>query len=172
MPYTPRYGADLGFAYPLSARTREAFGDGGINFSPGFGASFERKGLLIMPDFNLYSAQKKVMGESNRAFIALVGPSFRFGFVDPFTTQIGEDGEAKVRFRTFAPYAQFTLGVGYADVSVRSADEEEKGLTYGVSFALGTSISRSAYVETRLRLMPKIASYDFSTIGISFGMRF
>lgn len=171
-PNIPRYGANIGFEQHLSTRTRDTFGNRGISFSPGLGPSFARRGLLILPDFNFFSAEKEIGGLKNRAFYALVGPSFRYGFVEPFTVEETEDGKRSIRFRTFAPYVQFSVGLGYTDVKVSTADREEKGFAYGASFAIGTSISKNAYLETRLRLMPKIASYDFSAIGIELGLRF
>ncbi len=166
-PYTPKYGINVGFDQMLSSRTRGVFGNVGINISPGFGPTSDRKGLKVVPDFSFFSASKQIGGLRNRAFHFLIGPGLRYGFVDPF-----EVVDGTTRYRTFAPYGQISLGVGFADVNVRSVGREQRGFTYGMSFALGTSITKNAYVEARYRLMPKIASFDFSTLGIELGVRF
>jgi hypothetical protein len=170
-PYVPIYGVNVGYEYLLSSRTREFFGDGGISVAPAFGPTFAKKGLLLLPGFSFFMTEKDMLGDTNRAIVASIGPSFRYGFGQPATVEI-VDGEPKVRFRTFVPYVQVGLNLVYTHLEFGAIDHKEAGFSYGGSVAVGTSITPHAFIQARARLMPTFKTYDFSTIGLEFGVRF
>ena len=170
-PKVPVYGVNVGLNPLLSSRARDTFGNTGVNFSPGFGPTFARGGLSLGPNIDFFSASRKLGGETNRVFLASIGPNLRYGFVKPFTIE-NVDGKPTPRFRTFAPYVEFGLNLVYADISVRSEGISTKTLSYGASFVVGTSVTKNAFVQGTLQLFPNIKSYDFSNVSLTFGLRF
>lgn len=170
-PYIPFYGASVGFQQVLSSSARDRFGNSGISFSPGFGPAFAKPGLLILPGFSILTLRKDEDGERNKAFLLAVGPSFRYGFSKPFTLET-VDGRPTPRFKLFSPYVEVGPRLVYADVSDHTDGFGAKRLSYGGSFTLGTSVTKNAFIEAKLRVMPKIESYNFSTVGVEFGLRF
>lgn len=170
-PYIPRYGVNVGVDRLISSRTRDIFGDQTLSFSPGFGPVFSRSGLTIRPDINIFNASRDVGADTNKAFVLSLGPTFRYGLVRPVEV-VEVDGAPVRRFRMFAPYVEAGLGLVYADVSARSEGIANKSMTVGGSFAVGTSVGKNTFVEFRLQALPKINSYEFSTVGFQVGVRF
>lgn len=170
-PYVPIYGLNVGYDYLLSSRTRQIFGDGGLSVAPAFGPTFAKKGLLMLPNFSFFLSSKDMLGDTNRAIVASVGPSFRYGFAQPATVEV-VDGKPDVHFRTFVPYVQVGLNLVYTNLEVGAINLKENGFSYGGSFAIGTSITTHAFIQARARFMPTFKTYDLSTVGLEFGVRF
>lgn len=170
-PYIPMYGANVGVQSLLSSESRKLFGNNSISFSPGFGPAFTKQGLSIQPGVSVFSAKHEVNGQENKAFIISLGPNFRYGLVKPLDVEM-VDGEPKARFRAFAPFVEAGINLVYADLSIRSEGISKRQFTVGGSFAIGTSITKNAFLKLKVQVVPKIKSYDFSTAGVEFGVRF
>jgi len=188
-PYVPRWGVDLGSFRFSSERTRSLFGSNALSFSPGFGAvSIYKPGFSIQPDFDLFNASKSIAGQSNKMFLLSGGASFRYTFQlgpggppEGGPDDIEGEGEGDGGGRpgglmgfltTLSPYAEFGMGLTYADISARSIGISGKRVTYGGSFTFGTSISDRAFLQMKYRFAPKVMNIDTNSLSFEFGIRF
>ncbi len=171
LPYIPLYGGSVGFGSLFSSRSRGTFGRSGISLAPGLGPAFTKYGLSLAPGFNFFHASSLVDGERNQIFLVSLGPNFRYGLVKPITAKL-VDGKPVYHFRTFAPFLEAGVSLVYGDLSVHSEGISNKTLTVGGNFAIGTSITKNAFVRATLRILPLIDSYDFNRYGFELGVRF
>ncbi len=193
--YVPRLGFDLGYIRVMSSRTRNVFGNGGgFNYGPGFGtiSSAKRGSLSISPDFDLFNASRKINGQKNSIFMISAGVAFRYmipfgpggppegegdgpGGDGPGGEGPGGGGPPGGIFSFLAllsPYVEFGAGLTYADISARSEGISGKRYSYSGSLAVGTGIGDRAFLQLRYRALPRILSFDTSSLSFEGGIRF
>lgn len=170
-PYVPLFGANVGVQQFFDQKTRDVFGDHILSITPAFGPTFTKAGFSILPGASAMHASRDVLGFENKAFILGIGPTLRYGLVNPATVEVVDD-QPTVKFRRFAPFIDLSLQLVYMDVSVASQTYGVKRVTGGATLAVGTSITKNALVKFTLQEIPKLGPFDFSNAGFEVGVRF
>lgn len=146
-------GVDVETYLPFSGKTKDTFGSRFTGVGLGFGSIRPKVGGGISPDISIMSTKQN----GDRALLALAGLQYR----RPFSDKTG------VRL---VPY--FGAGANLLYGRLRVDGDRESDFGAGASVFLGASISRHAFVEARVRLLSEVASYDFSGLSLSAGVRF
>ena len=150
--YAPRYGADVSFYLPTSARVRRLFGDEWFGIGPAFSPVRIAQRTAFRPDFDLVTQSRS----GNDALLAFVGGEVIRSLARPTGY--------------FLPYAGLGAGLLYARADADGVDVNR--LTLAGSAFVGTRLGRNAYTEIRYRLTPTLDGLDFSGTSVTVGLRF
>jgi len=189
----PPIGVDLGVATFLSAKTRSRFGASTFTIGPGIGDVAPSLRGKISPDIAITTSNRTLDGFRNKLFIVSVGAQYRRVYIPPaILRQIkaarqraidGAGGGTGTGAPTgpppgfsgpppILPFYGASLSALYAKVKVPSDALDKSGIGLGTSVFAGVAFRNSAFVELRLRATTSVKSYNFSRVGVTFGVRF
>lgn len=189
----PPIGVDLEVATFLSSKTRSRFGASTFTIGPGIGNVAPSLRGKISPDIAITTSNRTLGDFQNKLFIVSVGAQYRRVFIPPAIlrqikaarqraiegagggTGTGAPSEPPPNFSGPPPILPFygaSLSALYAKIKVPSDALDKSGIGLGTSVFAGVAFRNSAFVELRLRATTSVKSYNFSRVGVTFGVRF
>lgn len=159
----PAFGPQVGFYFPTSGRTRDAFGDTWVNYGVGFQPLNlqSRRGSATL-DIAAFSARRS----GARAFIVPIS------FIYKIALGGGGDVEGETD-RGINPYTGFSLGLYLADLRADRYNVSSGWQGgFGGSALFGITYQRSIFVEARYHLISELKSFELSGLNLSVGARF
>lgn len=147
-------GVDTESYMPFSGKTRDRFGSRFTGVGLGFGSITPDVKRAISPDVTILNQSQS----GDRALLVLGGLQYR----KPFSSD--------TKGLRFVPY--YGVGANLIYGRLRVDGERDSNFGAGASLFVGTTFTRHAFVEARVRALSKVASYDFSGLSLSAGVRF
>ena len=147
-------GIDAETYRPFSSKTRDRFGSSFSGIGIGFGSINPQSGRSLSPDVSIFNESNN----GDRALLVLAGLQYR----KPFSSD-----RKGVRF---VPY--YGVGANLAYGRLRVDGQRDSNFGAGGSLFLGTTLTRHAFAEARVRGISRVAGFDFSGLSLSAGVRF
>ena len=189
----PRIGVDLEVATFLSAKTRSRFGASTFSIGPGIGDIAPSLKGKISPDIAITTSNRTVNSFRNKLLVVSLGAQYRRVFIPPAVLrQIKAARQRAIEAGQGAPgpgaptgpppgfsgpppilpFYGASLSALYAKVRVPSDGLDKSGIGLGTSVFAGVAFKNSAFLELRVRATTSVKSYNFSRVGVTFGIRF
>ena len=191
----PRIGPEVGYQYFLDSKTRERFGSSVLSFGvggSGVGAGFNGN---VGVDFSILRADQTTGGVRDKAFLVILGPEYRRAYIpakaikaikaqmraraEQSGAPVSNDSNElppqvleQIANAPVLPYYGASLNAIYGNIDAPNARLDDSGFGIGGSLFAGVSFKRRAFLEARVRVTNDIKSYNFSTAGLTFGLRF
>ncbi|MBC7807633.1 MAG: hypothetical protein H7145_15980 [Akkermansiaceae bacterium] len=159
----PAFGPQIGFFFPTSGRTRDAFGETWVNYGIGFQPLDlqTRRGSATL-DIAAFSARRS----GARAFVVPISLIYKIALGG------GRDVEGETD-RGINPYTGFSLGLYLTDLRADRYNVSSGWQGgFGGSALFGVTYQRSIFVEARYHLISELKTFDLSGLNLSVGARF
>lgn len=181
--FLPLFGPDVEYSYFLGEKTRSRFGSTIFSIGPGIGDETPSLKGEFGSDFSITSAKNRQNGFESKLFLVSVGPEYKRVYIPPqvkramaaarSATATGAPPEMGTQGPPpFLPYYGASANILYARIKSPLDGVDGSGLGAGGSVFVGLSIRSRAFIETRLRATTPIKNFNFSSVGLSLGLRF
>ena len=173
-------GPEVGVYLPVSARTRNRFGTGWLDYGPSLGSIYTaRDGGAITPDIHILG---RTSGADKVLFV-LAGVEYRKALISlprvETTTKGGSGKEAPQvpialkPLPVWIPYAGASFDIVVGD-ALSYEDNVHSGIRQGLGGSVfsGVTYRNRAYIEARFIGTSTIKSFDLSGFSINVGLRF
>ena len=183
----PRVGADIGYAYLLDSKARQAFGSGVTDIGLGFGNITPPVDGKVGLDVSILRPKDTRNGVQSDALVISAGPEYRKLFLPNFNQVLGgpqpplppgafPPGTKIPRpigaLPSTLPYYGASVNLIYAQVKAPFEGTNGNGFGVGGSVFAGVSFNNRFYLEGRVRATSAIEGFNFSRAGVTVGLRF
>jgi hypothetical protein len=164
-------GPEAGAYFPVSAKTRNRFGTGWVDYGPSLGSIYTaRDGGAVLPDIHILNRS----AGTDRVLFVLVGAEYRKALIPLPNPKKSDTGKpAMLAMPAWIPYAGAGLDLLIGD-ALSYEDNVHSGIRqgFGGSVFSGVTYRNRAYIEARFIGTSTVKSFDLSGFSINVGLRF